>query len=264
MFDLPLEKWIVIPNHNGIYYISNYGRLKSTYFKEPAILSSNHLKVPKENDEVINRRYIIRKLVHKDFSSDTEEWKDVIDFENFYKISSCGRVFSKRRSHIVKHSSKKFDEKEGWMLGFSRSGLKYYWEPMHIVIAKHFCPQYKNFLKVKLVDPYLYDVCEIKNYEIIDNNPFYHHETDFSAGELLVTFIHNIGLWCFEVDYSSLTSDIHDTSTNCFFCNRESCMDAIEIFKKNNLKLVSIKKKRHLYDISPNRVVCSPNFQQYK
>jgi hypothetical protein len=79
------------------------------------------------------------------------EWRDVVGFEAYFKVSSCGQVFSKRSNKILKQ----WLRKNGYMtvavrIG-GRNGQSYCFK-IHRLVAEAFIPNLENKPMVNHID----------------------------------------------------------------------------------------------------------------
>ncbi len=79
------------------------------------------------------------------------EWRDVVGFEAYFKVSSCGRVFSKRSNKILKqHLSKNGYMTVAVRIG-GRNGQAYCFK-IHRLVAEAFIPNLENKPMVNHID----------------------------------------------------------------------------------------------------------------
>lgn len=75
-----------------------------------------------------------------------EEWKDVVGYEDYFKISNQGRVWSKRTNKILKL----LKSKNGYMILSSTiggRGGKYICLRVHRMVAEAFLPEPEDYMK---------------------------------------------------------------------------------------------------------------------
>jgi len=72
-------------------------------------------------------------------------WKDVVGFEDYFKVSDCGQVYSKRTSKILKQNKRK----NGYLTIATRIGGRdgqLYCFKVHRLVAEAFLPEPDEYL----------------------------------------------------------------------------------------------------------------------
>ena len=97
-----------------------------------------------------------------------EIWKDVDGFEELYKISSYGRVLSKRRNKVMKLNLRK----NYLRVGFHKDNINYCFQ-VHRLVAQAFIPNPHNKEEVNHID------CNKQN-NVVSNLEWVTHEENMN------------------------------------------------------------------------------------
>lgn len=167
--DLDGEIWKEIDGYNGIYFISNKGRVKS-YLKyaNGEIIGKNSSSVILKDSDGKRTYFNKAKLLNDYFTKidynadlDGEIWKDVKGYEGLYKVSNKGRVKSYSRYEEGRILKQNLNVGGYYVVGLTKD-RKNVPKTVHRLVAEAFIPNPNNYPVINHKD-------EVKTNNNVDN-----------------------------------------------------------------------------------------------
>ncbi len=153
--DLDGEIWKEIDGYNGIYFISNKGRVKS-YLKyaNGEIIGKNSSSVILKDSDGKRTYFNKAKLLNDYFTKidynadlDGEIWKDVKGYEGLYKVSNKGRVKSYSRYEEGRILKQNLNVGGYYVVGLTKD-RKNVPKTVHRLVAEAFIPNPNNYPEI--------------------------------------------------------------------------------------------------------------------
>lgn len=87
-----------------------------------------------------------------------EEWKDIKGYEGLYKVSNLGKIKTLKRRRVKEKIMKPENDKGYYRVSLSKNGKrKHYF--IHMLVAKHFVPNYYNLPEINHKDENSFNNC---------------------------------------------------------------------------------------------------------